>query len=457
MWSAIRKDQYLKFLNDYPQLAEFGTQIILGSNGMFHFLPKFIYETFPHPGLVKLQDPEFNYITYPNLKFTGELRPDQFGMVAPFEQMFRLSGRLHGCLKARPGAGKTVMGTYFGCLSKYATLIIINNTVLHSQWVNAIKTFTNCPEENIGLIQGNTFKTENCPFVIGMVQTFLSRIKNDMETGSNEFYNKVRNCGFNLVLYDECHHTTSGIKYSTSTLALNTNNLVGLSATPFVTGLHEILMNNTVGNVISDTSNYELKPKVVLLKFNSGLTEKYGKAMLRMPDMLKQRAKYNSFITTSPQYIELICKLNQHILKDGHRLLNIFFTKKQVGIISKSLSDLNIPNIQFFSEQRALDKSLDKNLVATYHFAGEGFDYAQLSALLLAVPLSGRKSLTQVIGRILREHDNKRPPLVIILIDMAFSFVFGKDIPRIRNIIQTEFSCDVEELNAHEYFDKYVK
>ena len=457
MWTAIRKDDYIQFLESYPQLLEYGVDIILGTNGLYNFLPKFIYDTFPHPKLVKLQDPAFTPIYYKDLEFTGKLRPDQFGMVLPFEQSFKMNHSMHGCLKARPGAGKTVMGTYFGCVFKCATLIIINNSVLHSQWVNAIKTFTNCPEENIGLIQGNSFKTDNCPFVIGMVQTFLSRIKNDMESGTTEFYDKVRNCGFNLVLYDECHHTTSGIKYATSTLSLNTNNIVGLSATPFATGLHEILMTNTVGNVVSDTSNYELKPKVILLKFNSGMTEQYAKVMLRMPDMLKQRAKYNSFITNSPQYINLICKLNQHILKEGHRLLNIFFTKKQVGIISKSLTDLHIPNIQFFSEQRALDKSLDKNLVATYHFAGEGFDYAQLSALLLAVPLSGRKSLTQVIGRILREHDNKRPPLVIILIDMAFSFVFAKDIPRIRNIIQTEFSCEVEELYDQEYFDKYVK
>lgn len=450
MWSLIPVDKYANFVNGDNELLKFKNDIVLCQQANMLFLPKFLSINNPHPDLIRYDDPSFCEVEYPWLEFTGTLRDEQVEMIAPFLNMYTASNLMHGCLKARPGAGKTVMGINLACVMKKRCAIVINNTALYEQWIDAIINFTNCTREQIGTIQGSTFKVDNCPFIVIMVQTLTSKVKN----GLSEFYSKMKELGIGFVLFDECHHSTSGPKYALASLLFNTINIVGLSATPFVSGLHQILMHNTVGPIVSDVKRYDMKPKVTILKFNSGLGQKYYRSLSFLGDMIKQRAKYNSIITSSESYIKLLIELNGMFLNKGHRLLNIFFTKKQVNEVSSALTKSGITNIKFFSEQRQLDKTSDKNLVATYQFAGEGFDYKELSALIIAIPLSGRKSLIQVIGRILRQHSDKLPPEVIIFVDESFGKMFTNDIPKIRGVIETEFSCLIEELSAQEYLNR---
>ena len=206
-----------------------------------------------------------------------------------------------------------------------------------------------------------------------------------------------------------------------------------------MSGSQDFLMTNTVGPIVSDTKNYDLKPKITLLKFNSGLDQKTVKSMLYVKDLIKIRAKYNNAILKSPIYFEIIHSLNSYLLNKGHRVLNIVFTKNQVVSISDYLTERSIENIKFYGEQRDLDTTKDKNLVATYKFAGEGFNYQALSSCIIATPLTGRKSLIQVIGRVLRTYKNKLQPEIFILIDTAVNDVFTRDIPKVKNILIDEF------------------
>lgn len=440
MWSLIHKDHFPNFINKYPSIEEFADEIKLLTNNDYIFLPKFTNVYYPYHQIINYKDEQFIPKQIKDLEFTVNLRNEQIDMVDPFVRMKTMANKMHGCLKARPGAGKTVMGVYLACMMKSVTLIMINNTNLADQWKKTILNFTNCTEDDIGLIQGSKFDVENKKFIISTVQTFCSKIK----TNVAEFYMKIKPIGINFVLFDECHHSISGPKYALSSLVLNTDNIVGLSATPFVSGLQEFLMTNTVGRVISNTKQYNLKPIIRIIKFNSGLNKKACAGMRMMTDLLKIRAKYNSVILQSEKYFKLILKINQYLTTVGHRLINVFFTKKQVNEISDYLTSNNIPNIKYFGEQRELDKTKDKNLVVTYQFAGEGFDYEQLSACVIAIPLSGRKSLIQVIGRILRTSPDKLQPEVFILVDTVLGNTFTRDIPRIVKILSEEFGIEPE-------------
>jgi superfamily II DNA or RNA helicase len=55
-------------------------------------------------------------------------------------------------------------------------------------------------------------------------------------------------------------------------------------------------------------------------------------------------------------------------------------------------------------------------LIATIQLIGEGFDCSGLTVLVLATPVMFQGRLTQVVGRILRPGEGKRP-LVIDLVD----------------------------------------
>lgn len=63
-----------------------------------------------------------------------------------------------------------------------------------------------------------------------------------------------------------------------------------------------------------------------------------------------------------------------------------------------------------------------------------------LSALILACPLAGKKSLIQVIGRILRSKEGKKNPIVIDLIDMGFPQFFLPEVKKKIKILSSEFT-----------------
>ena len=461
MWTIVREEHFPYYIQRYPQLNDFANELALCVENGLVFLPRWFFYNYPAPDLLMLhQDPNWAPIPI-DVQFTGALRENQPEIVAPLIHGLTAPNGRTGILKARPGAGKTVMSIYLGCYGRQKSLICIDNTNLLKQWVESVYKFTNiqptgnidpsifdseevftpdmAKEFGVGIIQGNIFDVDH-PFTVAMVQTLVSKAKR----GISDFYVDMRDAGFGTWFFDECHKTVSGPKYSTAALFSNTSKMIGLSATPYANGLQDILMTNTIGPIVSDTKYYDLKPEVCIIKFDSGLTETHSKFVLSMRDMLKQRARWNKISVKSAKYFELLNSLNSKLLAQDHRIINIVFTQDQVHQISDHLTNQGIENRQFYSKKRKLDKATDKVLVATYSYAGTGFDFKQLSACIIACPLSGKKSLIQTIGRILREHEGKQAPRVFMLIDCGFAGTFVRDIPRITKILQDEFNCNVK-------------
>ena len=77
-------------------------------------------------------------------------------------------------------------------------------------------------------------------------------------------------------------------------MLFRTKNILGLSATPFQTGSAEILMKNTIGEVIYETNEYDLKPRYYMVYYDSDLGQrdggKYSRRLLRVNDYIKRKA-----------------------------------------------------------------------------------------------------------------------------------------------------------------------
>ena len=205
-------------------------------------------------------------------------------------------------------------------------------------------------------------------------------------------------------------------------------------------------MSNVVGDILSKTKDYDLVPKVKLVLFDSGLSAKYNRSVLMARDMIKQRAKYNKILTESDKYHNIVLNITKDMISRNHKVITIVFTTDQVSSLSGYLNNNGILTRQFYSKQRYVDKENDSNLVATYKFAGAGFDFKQLSGCIIATPLSGKKSLIQVIGRVLRECQGKITPEVYILVETGFNGIFYRELNRIDSIISEEFNCDIETI-----------
>jgi superfamily II DNA or RNA helicase len=323
---------------------------------------------------------------------------------------------------------KTVLSTFIAAQLGLKTCIVIDNENLMNQWVDAFLTFTDLKAEEIGLIKGKHFVIDK-PVIIATVQTLLSKIKTDMHKN----FGLMDTARIGLVIYDEVHNTSSSSKFAKASLLFRTKNFLGLSATPFQSGTAEILMKNTIGEIIYETKHYELKPTYILNHYDSGLTGKYAFVLGKMSDYIKRKAFYNSIIVRSSNYLNLIIKLIRKRLNEGHIILVLCFTKE------------GIDHRRFYGDEKdEIDKNNVNVLIGTYAYIGKGFDFQQLSSLILATNLAGKKSLIQVVGRILREGDkNKKAPIVDDLIDRGFPSLFLPDMKSKKSVIKGEFNCEI--------------
>jgi superfamily II DNA or RNA helicase len=423
-------------LYKYPFVAESFHDFCLYQQGEKIFLPRLFHQNYPDglQNLVSIVKPEPTFY-----KFVGKLRNEQVDIVNTVLNEYQKNGHVNGIIKARPALGKTVLTVYIAAKLGIKTCVIVDNDSLLRQWIVAFKDFTDLRENEIGIIKQKFFSTDT-PVTIALVQTLLSKLKNDMSKNF-EIIDKAR---FGLVVYDEVHNTSSAPKFAKVSLFFRTLNIIGLSATPFQTGVAEVLMKNTIGEIMYETKNYELKPTYVLNYYDSGLTHKYSGVLSRFQDYIKRKAFYNSIIIKSNVYFDLILDRVKLRLQEGHTVMILCFTKQQVKMISEKLESIGIENRRYYGDEKEdVDKDNVKVLVVTYSFAGKGFDFAQLSSLILATNLAGRKSLIQVIGRVLRKHDDKLAPVVDDLIDLAFPSMFIPDVKSKKQIVKNEFDCRI--------------
>ena len=159
------------------------------------------------------------------------------------------------------------------------------------QWIQAILDFTNFSTKDIGIIQKKAFGVDK-DIIIGMAQTLLRKVKSNIQ----ENFKIIDKAKIGLVIYDEVHATSSAPVFSKVSLLFRTKNIVGLSATPFQTGFAEILMKNSVGEIISDSKNYDTKPEYRLINYKSELDNKKIYVMNQMNDYLRKKSFYNKVI-----------------------------------------------------------------------------------------------------------------------------------------------------------------
>jgi superfamily II DNA or RNA helicase len=248
---------------------------------------------------------------------------------------------------------------------KIKTLVIVDNQNLMKQWIKAFLEFTDLTEDDIGVIQQKFFGIDR-PVIIAMAQTLVSKVKDIKNSFKAIDAGKV-----GLVIYDEVHATSSAPMFSKVSLLFRTKNMLGLSATPFQTGVSEVLMKNTIGEVIYETNRYDTTPEYRLVFYKSDLDNKKTYLLNRMDDYIKRKSIYNKIIIDSQAYLDVILKQTKKAREEGHRIIIICFTRIQVKTISELLTNNGLTNTRFYGEERDIDFT-ENILVATYSFCGKG-------------------------------------------------------------------------------------
>lgn len=438
MWSVLKKEDEDSYFNSYPYLNEKRDVYKLYESEEKIILPRFFKDNYPSP-LINEVNPPYKP---ESISFACNIVPRQMqiDVVERIKEIINEKGCINGIVKARPGSGKTILSIYIASLIGLKTLIIVDSTSLMEQWIKAIASVTDLEPTDIGLIKQSRFPCSTDKIIVATVQSLLSQYKR----APQDLYIKLKSLGIGLAFLDECHRSSASEQYSKISTILPMNNIIGLSATPFLHNEQAVLMENVIGPIIYNSNDYEFKPDVGIIYYKSKLT-KYRGALGRIQDFIARRAFYSKIICKSKEFLGLFPKFIKDDLKNGHKTIVICQTEAQIKSISEELKKHNITHRLYYGKAREYDTS-DNVLLVTNSFAGTGFDFKELSSLIYAIPLCGKVSLIQTAGRILRSCEGKKQPIIRYLVDLSFPTQSFKELNMMRKVFTDEFG----EVNFHE-------
>ena len=315
-----------------------------------------------------------------------------------------------GILEAPCGTGKTVMGIEvirrLGC----PTAVLVHKSFLMEQWAERIAEFL--PQARIGFLRGDAAATgDDHDVVICMIQSLLAR----------EYDREVYE-SFGLVLSDEVHRLGAA-QWQQVIHRFSAPRRLGLSATPHrKDGLTRVFVS-AIGPIAHKMEVERRPPRLEVVRLQTSVnpreyTQSWGsrRPMVgKLVTLLSQREERTTRIVTDAA----------RAVKAGRKVLVLTARVDHVNKMVGSLSMLGIDASRYTGgmkpeeQERATDSDV---VVGTYPMAQEGLDVPAFDTLLLATPQS---EVEQAVGRILREHDGKRPPLVVDYVDVKVGLCKG--------------------------------
>ena len=321
----------------------------------------------------------------------------------------------NGILKLPPGKGKTVIAIKFISTLKKKSLIYVDSEKLKNQWIDRLIQFTNLGKDNIGIIQGDKWELDKF-IVIAMIQTVSNRVKKD--------FNKIRdimyNANFGITIMDEVHVVVGPEQFTNCSFVSTSKRVYGLSATPTRTDNRDKLLLYCIGNIIYENQQYEITPKINVIKFDSGLskskTNKYicfgGKfSKLRYMKMLIKNHQYNNIIN---EIIDTCIKKNRNmvLISDIKKILEHFY--------NQYIDKYNKDKVGYFvggSDNKEMTKQI---VFTTYKLTGKAIDYPKWDTLIMLTPVASPITIEQSIGRITRKYEGKESSVVFDLVDLSY-------------------------------------
>lgn len=319
-----------------------------------------------------------------NVKFAGELRPEQ--KIVRINSLKCLSNTGSVMISAYPGFGKTAGAINLATSIKFKTLIIVNKIVLIKQWKESILKF--CPTAKVQTLTAQSKKQD--------VDFYIINAQNTEKMGKT-FFADIGTC-----VVDEAHMIMAET-LSKSLQYVYPRYLIGLTATPYRPDGLDVLLNFYFGNhkIIR-----KLHREHTAYKVSTGFKPPVEKT-------IQGRINWGSILdaqANNDERNDLIIRIIQHFsdrnflvlvkrVEQGKYLVN---SLKKYG---ESVTDLIGSNQDFDTEARIL--------VGTCQKVGVGFDHSKLDTLLLATDLE--EYFVQYLGRIFRTKDNT--PIVFDLVD----------------------------------------
>ncbi len=344
------------------------------------------------------------------IHFQALLRPEQLKSAQAM-----LSSDI-GVLSAPTAFGKTIIAAYLIAKRKVNTLVLVHRIQLLEQWIERLSSYFGIESKMIGQIRGG--KKRPSGFIdIAVLQSLRDK---------KEVNDIVATYGH--IIIDECHHIPA-VSFEQILQACRAKYITGLSATVVrKDGLHPIVFMQCgplrhKADFGKSTQKHLFKRTVIIRetpsRFNIDSTQE-----TRIPIQEIYRA-----LLEDDTRNHLIIKDVLESIGAGRFPIILTERKDHVDKVSSLLSAKGIEVIilkggmKRGERKSALEKltlredGASQVIVATGRYIGEGFDYAPLDTLFLAMPISWRGTLAQYAGRLHRLHEEKREVRIYDYVD----------------------------------------
>ncbi len=340
--------------------------------------------------------------------FKAKLRADQ-------QEAFQiLLEKQSGVLVAPTGTGKTVIACALIAELSIPTLVICHRSQIAEQWAERMLEFTTLTKKQIGFVLGSK-KTQHFIVDIALFQSLIN--KDDIQAFL---------ANYSLVIVDESHHIPA-LSFEALLSNVTAKRIIGLTATPKrADGFHPIMemQCGPILHVIKEPiRSQQIERHLIIREIDSGLDS--------VPAGSDIHVIWEKLLA-SEMRIKLIAEDVLKLIKTGRRILVLSERKELLNkiIAVVEMIETNLPLFLITGElgvkarrkifanlEIAFQSSSGCALFATGSLVGEGVDIPKLDSLILAFPCSSKAKLTQYIGRIERENENKSTTIIIDYFD----------------------------------------
>ncbi len=349
------------------------------------------------------------------LQFLGKLTPDQEAAATALLKYET------GVLAATTAFGKTVVAAKMIAERGRNTLVLVHRRQLLDQWVARLQTFLNIPPKDIGVVHGGKKKPTG-KIDVALMQSLVRK---------NEVSDLVADYGHLIV--DECHHL-SAVGFEAIASEAKARFVLGLSATVTRKDGHHPIIFMQCGPVrhrVDAKKQAALRPfdhKVIFRHTGFGLVQ-------HSPDEKPAIQELYAKLAQDPRRNDLIFNDILSALEAGRSPVVITERKDHLENLAERLSKFakNVIVLRggmTARQTRAATEALagipdnvERVIIATGRYLGEGFDDARLDTLFLTLPISWRGILVQYAGRLHRLHAAKRDVVIYDYVDSDVSML----------------------------------
>ena len=426
----------LSFLNPHPDKAYVGRQLWLPkrhihvnqvkaplefwSAGMEQELVRMWEETEHHLIVPReFLDPKnydkwpFTFVdvsptSYPRVNFKSNIKPRDDVQHEAMQAMLKSPG---GILNLSCGKGKTVIALWLAAQLQVPFLVVVNNTSLIQQWEERIQEHLQFTGK-IGRIQRDTFNWEQ-PCALAMIHTLAFHA----DTWPAEFQ---RHWG--LIFYDEIHHLAAPLFSRTAPLFYGRR--YGLTATQFREDGRERVYYFHVGRSFYSDLEQDLEPRIYFVRIPT-------KMDLNDPDVVNEVTDITGEVHLSKLRVwmgkqesrnDIIATHIRKMLRAGRKVLALTHSVDQLDRMQMRFPDESATIWSGVNQAERMNVLRNNQLIfATSQLAYEGLDEPSLDSLVLMTPFGSRNWVQQSIGRIQREREGKKQPVVSIFEDYDIS------------------------------------